>query len=63
MKQEMRVKVLDSKVFKVGQGPTDTHSPLVTICVCLRKKIYFLLTYVYFFFQMVPKLSGTKQNS
>ena len=51
MKQEMRVKVLDSKVFEVGQGPTDTHSPLVTICVCLRKKIYFLLTYVYFFFK------------
>ena len=50
MKQEMRVKVLDSKVFEVGQGPTGAHSPLVTICAYLRKEIYFLLTYVYFFF-------------
>lgn len=63
MEQEMRVKVLDSKVLAVEQGPTGTHSPLVTICAYLRKNIYFLLTYVYFFFQMVTKLSGTKQNS
>lgn len=41
MEQEMRVKVLDSKVLEVGQGPTGTHSPLVTICAYLRKKYIF----------------------
>lgn len=50
MEQEMRVKVLDSKVLEVEQGPTGTHSPLVSICAYLRKKKYFLLTYVYYFF-------------
>lgn len=41
MEQEMRVKVLDSKVLEVEQGPTGTHSPLVTICAYLRKKNIF----------------------
>lgn len=64
MEQEMRVKVLDSKVLEVEQGPTGIHSPLVTICASLRKKKLFSFNLcVLFFFQMVTKLSGTKQNS